>query len=112
MLRYRCTIQNVSNPGQAQATHKRSGNLAMVRLLASLAGGLDHLFSLGNNPLVPFRDANIHTEALNTCRSGNSEINEDLDRHAVEQELRHYEEDRVSDTESLVAFWEVGIPIL
>src|SRR5260221_7966271 len=106
MLQYRRTIQNASNPGQAQATHKRSGNLAMVRSSASLAGGLDHLFSLGNNPLAPFRDANIHTKALNTYQSGDSEIDEGLDRHAVEQELRRYEEDGVSDTESLVAFWE------
>jgi len=31
------------------------GSLATVRSPASLAGGLDHLFNLGKNPLAPFR---------------------------------------------------------
>ena len=44
--------------------------------------------------------------------SEGGEIDDDLDRQAVEQELQHYEEDSLSDTTSLVAFWEVGMAIL
>ncbi len=83
----------------------------MVRSSALLASGLDHLFSLGNDPLAPFRDVTMQTEVLNTFQSEDGEINDDLARQAVEQELRRYEEDGVSDTTSLVAFWKVGKPI-
>ena len=84
----------------------------MIRSSASLASGLDHLFSLGNNPLASFRDITMHAEAVNTHQGDDCEINDDLDRQAVEQELRRYEEDDISDIKSLVAFWEVGTPIL
>ena len=113
MLRYRRTIQSRSNSGQPQAMHQHSGNQAMVRSSASLACGLDHLFNLGNNPLALFRDIGAtYTEVPNMCQSERSEINDDLDRKAVEQELQRYEEDGISDTKSLVAFWEVRMPIL
>jgi len=88
---------------------RTSGNLAVVRSSASPAGGLDHLLSLANNPLAPFRDV---TEVSNTHQSEGDEINADLDRRAVEQELRRYKEDGMSDAVSLVAFWEVGTLIL
>ena len=81
----------------------------MVRSSVSLASGLDHLFSLGDNPLALFRDITMHTEVPNMCQGEGSEANDDLDRQAVEQELRRYKEDGISDTISLVAFWEVGI---
>ncbi len=80
----------------------------------ALASGLDHLFSLGKDPLALFRDVTACTEVFedeNTCWSDGSEINDDLDRQAVEQEFRHYEEDGLSDITSLVAFWEVGMVI-
>jgi len=110
MLQYRHTIQNASNSGQAQAMHRQPRNPAMVRLSASLVGGLDHLFSMGNDPLMSYKDATMHTEVLNTLQSKDSEANDDLDRQAVERELRRYEEDGLSDTStSLVVFWEVGI---
>jgi len=108
-------IQSAPNLGQAQAVHTQSGNPAMFRSSVSLASGLDHLFSLGKDPLAPFRDATTCTEVLRnetTCRSEGGGIDDNLDRQAVEQELRRYEEDGLSDTTSLVAFWEVGIAVL
>ena len=50
----------------------------------------------------------MHAEE--TFQSEDGEINDGLDRQAVEKELWHYEEDHVSkaDATSLVAFWEVG----
>jgi hypothetical protein len=83
----------------------------MVRSSTSLAGGLGRLFNLGNNPLASFKEV---TEVLYTHQSKGDEINDDLDRQAVEQELRRYEEDGTSNTvsESLVEFWEVGLLIL
>jgi len=110
MLRYRHAIRAASNLGQAQAIHNCLGNLAMVRSLVSLASGLDHLLSLGNDPLAPFRDVTMHAEE--TFQSEDGEINDGLDRQAVEKELRRYEEDHVSqaDATSLVAFWEVETP--
>ena len=86
----------------------------MARSSASLASGLDHLFSLGKDPLAPFRDVAVHTEVLrveNTSSSDSGETDDDLDKQAVEQELRRYEEDGLSDITSLVEFWEVGMVI-
>ena len=104
--------QGASNSSQAaQAISPQTGNLAMVRSSTSLTSGLGCLFNLGNNPLAPFREV---TEALNTHQSKVDEINDDLDRRAVEQELQHYEEDGTSNatSESLVEFWEVSLLIL
>ena len=112
MLQYRRTIQDAPNLGQAQVTHYQSGNPAMDRSSAALASGLDHIFSLGDNPLAPFKDSTTHNEAPNTPWSEGGEINDDLTRQAVEQELRRYEEDGLSNPKSLVAFWEVGLHIL
>jgi len=87
----------------------------MARLSISLASGLEHLFNLGKDPLAPFRDVTMRPEVCrdeNVCQSEGSGIDDDLDRQAVEQELRHYEEDGLSEITSLVAFWEVGIAIL
>ena len=114
MLRYCHTIQNTSNSGQARAVHRSSENPAMAKSATALASGLDHLFSLGKDPLGPFRDVTSHTEGFedeNSCSSDSGEINDDLDRQAVEQEFRCYEEDGLSDTTSLVEFWEVGTVI-
>jgi hypothetical protein len=95
-------ILGASNSGQtAQARYKQSGNRAMVRSSVSLAGGLDRLFNLGNNPLAPFRDV---PEVLNTCQNEGVKINNDLDQQAVEQELQHYEEDGISKTMLPVEF--------
>jgi len=112
MLRYRRKIQGASNSGQAQATHTWLGNPAMVRSSAALASGLDHLFNLDNDPLIPLAPFNVQTEVLNPCQCEGDKTNEELDRQAVEQELRRYEEDGISDTMPLVAFWEVRMPIL
>jgi hypothetical protein len=84
----------------------------MVRSSVALAGGLGHLFSLYNNPLALCRDITTQTKVPDMCQSEGSEVNDDLDRQAIEQELRHYEEDGISDTISLVAFWEVETSIL
>jgi hypothetical protein len=82
----------------------------MARSSASLAGGLDHLFNLGQNPLAPFRGTTMDTkEDKNMCQSEDKSDTDDseLNRQAVERELRRYEDDGLSDTTSLVTFWEV-----
>ena len=84
----------------------------MIRSSVSLAGGLDHLFNLGNDPLAPFRDTTMCAEVMNTHQGEDCETNDDLDRQAVKQELQHYEEDSISNIKLLVAFWEVGTSIL
>ena len=112
MLQYHRTIQDAPNLGQAQGTHYQSGNPAMARSSAALASGLDRIFSLGNNPLAPFKDNTMRNEAPNTPQSEGGELNGDLTRQAIERELRRYEEDGLSDPKSLVAFWEVGMHIL
>lgn len=84
----------------------------MARSSAALASGLDRIFSLGNNPLAPFKDNTMRNEAPNTPWSEGGELNGDLTRQAIERELRRYEEDGLSDPKSLVAFWEVGMHIL
>ena len=73
--------------------------------------------TLAKDPLAPFRNATVHTEVLrdnseNPCQNEEGRTDDDLDRQAVEQELRRYEEDGPSDITSLVAFWEVGMAIL
>ena len=97
-------IQNASNSGHMQVMHNQSGNPAMIRLLASLAGGLDHLCNLGNDPLAPFKDTTICAKVMNTHQGEDCETNNDLDRQAVEQELWHYEEDSISNIKLLVVF--------
>ena len=104
-------IWSAPTSGQVRAVHTQPGNLAMLRSSTSLASGLSHLFNLGKDPLAQFRDATMRTEGLhdeNTCQGEGGGIDDDLDRQAVEQELRRYEEDGLIDTKSLVAFWEVG----
>ena len=81
----------------------------MVRSSAALTSGLGNLFSLGDNPHAPLGEV---PEVPNTHQSEGDEINDDLDRRAVEQEFRRYEEDGISDTVPLVAFWEVGTLII
>ena len=112
-------IRNAPTSGQAQAVHGHSGNVAMARSSDSLSSGLDHLFNLGNDPLALFRDTTASTEVLedeNMCQSegsGTDDLDDSLDRQAVEQELRRYEEDGlVNIKSSLVAFWEVGMAVL
>ena len=118
MLQYRRIIRSASSSGQAHAARRQSKISATARSSASLTSGLDHLFSLGKDPLAPFRDVATHTEVLgveNTSWSGHDGTDDsdsdDLDKQAVEQELRRYEEDGLSDITSLVAFWEVGMVI-
>ena len=110
MLRYHHILRDTSNSNKAQAIHKQIEHLAMARSSALLSSGIGHIFSLAKAPFATYRDATGPTEVLSNettcCDSG--EDDESLDRQAVEQELRRYEEDGLSDVTSLVAFWEVG----
>ena len=88
----------------------------MIRSTVSLASGLGHLFSLGNNPLALSRDVTMCTKVLGDEGMGQSEdggIDNNLARQAVEQdlELQCYEEDGLCDNIPLVEFCEVGIAI-
>ena len=86
----------------------------MARSSTSLASGVACLFSLGKDPLALLHDVTAHTEAPgdeNSSWGDSGGTNDDLDKRAVEQELRRYEEDGLSDIISPVAFWEVGMVI-
>jgi len=86
-------IWNASNSGQVQAVKEQLGNWAMARSSIAISSGLDHIFSLAKDPLVPFQNATVHTEVLrdnseNPCRNEEGRTDDDLDRQAVEQELQ------------------------
>ena len=107
-------IRTASSSGQARAVHRRSENPTMARSSTSVASGLDHLLKLGTDPFASFRNVAAHTEVPgdeNPSWGDGGRTDDDLDRQAVEQELRRYEEDGFSDITSLVAFWEVGMVI-
>jgi len=85
-------IQNASKSGQVQAVNEQLGNQAMARSSITLSSGLDHIFSLGKNPLAPFWDATVHTEVLgdgleNPHQNEDGKADDNLDRQVVEQEL-------------------------
>jgi len=72
-----------------------------ARSSASHAGGLDHLFNLGKNPLAPFRGTATDTNILGDEKMSQSEDQSDaheLNRQAVEQELQRYESDGLQAT--------------
>jgi len=118
MLQYRRIIRSASSSGQAHATHRRSEISATAKSSTSLARGLDHLFSLSKDPLALswLKDVTTHAEALGVestswSDSGRTDDldSDDLDKQAVELELRRYEEDGLFDITSLVEFWGVGM---
>jgi hypothetical protein len=79
-------MKSKSSLSQSMYKQPQAGNQAMVRSSLLLAGGLDHLFSLGDNPLASFRDTSTCAEVLEDSGMCWSEdgINDELNKQVVE----------------------------